>query len=485
MILPHDFVAWMYKWFPQQFHMRMLGGNSPADVSRWWQAFRPDDDVIWSHPALRHKDGLPMLAPLSQHCDGVPFTAAGAGSKSLICCSVSSPLGIGATLDTHWLSGAFPSDICHRPTPRFNQTLDPYYDEFNWSMKALNDGTHPWEDSDGEKCVKGRRAELAGTPIAGGWRFLNFQQRGDLDMFSNELGLSHWSQTMPCFKCPANRTDFRKFAKKQSWKLKCYSDVDWLRPACKFWHGPGVSRRTAALDTAHTLDKGVSEKVLGSIFKELVYDHALCRGPLSSQLACLWELMRKYYQDNNIEDRINCLELKDFCVPGAPHRNYPHFNPGNMTKVRVLIPFGRLLAHQFNTGSRRDAHRQELMDNLCRIYDIILTAPDHLPDDMLHEFQDCIDAFLAHQTWLHNDGQTRGEYVYSVTIKSHYLWHIGQDAKWYNPRLGWCYADEDFVGKIAALGRSVTRATTSVKRGKLVLAKYAMALAVRWQKQQA
>ena len=38
--------------------------------------------------------------------------------------------------------------------------------------------------------------------------------------------------------------------------------------------------------------------------------------------------------------------------------------------------------------------------------------------------------------------------LFHITIKAHYLIHIAIMSKYINPRLGWCYTGEDFVGRL-------------------------------------
>ena len=132
---------------------------------------------MWSHPAIVAKPDLSMLVPLTSHSDCVPVTQQGAQSMSLNVLSCSSPLGIGCTLDTHLLSSAMPSSItCHKQT-RGNVSMQPLLKKWNWSLEALGSGYHPRQDEHGHVFTTGRRALLAGTQIAGGWRFADYQHR--------------------------------------------------------------------------------------------------------------------------------------------------------------------------------------------------------------------------------------------------------------------------------------------------------------------
>ena len=151
-----------------------------------------------------------------------------------------------------------------------------------------------------------------------------------------------------------------------------------------------------------------------------------------------------------------------------------------MSKVRRLVGFGVELAELASKGTRRDLHRIQAFKDLHRIYTIIYEGDDFLAPELVLELQAVIDSFLAHQNWLLAEAESRGVKCYRVTMKSHYLWHIGQDASWYNPRLGWTYSDEDFVGKISSLAAATTMATKDVQRPALILRKYLAALVQRW-----
>ena len=49
----------------------------------------------------------------------------------------------------------------------------------------------------------------------------------------------------------------------------------------------------------------------------------------------------------------------------------------------------------------------------------------------------------------------RGRLLFLVTYKAQYLQHIALDIRedLYNPRYGWVYADEDFMGRMAKIAK--------------------------------
>jgi hypothetical protein len=88
MLLPHEFMGWMFKHHPQRFHRHLLGFRSPDSVVKFWKSFPEGDVVIWGHPCMLQDSPLDKLIPLVSHTEGVPVTKSGAGSMSL---AVTSP----------------------------------------------------------------------------------------------------------------------------------------------------------------------------------------------------------------------------------------------------------------------------------------------------------------------------------------------------------------------------------------------------------
>ena len=62
--------------------------------------------------------------------------------------------------------------------------------------------------------------------------------------------------------------------------------------------------------------------------------------------------------------------------------------------------------------------------------------------------------------------------LFHITPKCHYLVHIALDSLYLNPRLGWCYMGEDFIGKFKMLVASQQVATSHMDVENKVAMKY-------------
>ena len=71
-----------------------------------------------------------------------------------------------------------------------------------------------------------------------------------------------------------------------------------------------------------------------------------------------------------------------------------------------------------------------------------------LPLPIAARFDNFVKAFLQEYTLLANRAdRIPNLYLFSMTPKFHYLWHLGKRARFLNPRRGNTMVDEDFVGQ--------------------------------------
>ena len=248
-LLVSDMLSWMFTNFRADFDIRVLGGSNDSVLS-FWSNTRPDDKHVWEHPAMR---ACPVgersfLIPWGTHGDGVPITRAGAGSASLQTLSTSSLVGIGNTIDTHWLFSSYPTSIAAKRKPRGYLTSEPLWQTLMWDLQACSTGEFPSTDHLGVPWPEGSpRAQRAGQRIAGGYRLCHLYNRGDLDWHCNETLLAHWGQAQPCFKCPCDRlgnpwTDFEN----GRWKQESYTNTTFPRPDHPLFKAEWVGVRTEA-----------------------------------------------------------------------------------------------------------------------------------------------------------------------------------------------------------------------------------------------
>ncbi len=108
---------------------------------------------------------------------------------------------------------------------------------------------------------------------------------------------------------------------------------------------------------------------------------------------------------------------------------------------------------------------------------------DHPSAEQAAEFQEDIYRAQVHFKWLTVDAQNKDLLAWHFTMKTHNMYHLGEDASYLNPRLLWTYKGEDFVGCIAKISKSCTKAPVSQHVPRKVFEKYVRGIHARWLRQ--
>ena len=110
-----------------------------------------------------------------------------------------------------------------------------------------------------------------------------------------------------------------------------------------------------------------------------------------------------------------------------------------------------------------------------------------LPDAAAAKYKEAAERFvklntmLAHQ--FHNK-RHRGKpmLIFHMTIKYHYLLHLGLVSQYMNPRCAWCYAGESLMQKVRILVQASCRGVRGPGIGDKSMKKYALALGMALSK---
>ena len=496
-LLPSAIMKWAWDNHRSKFNTHFLGSDDGASVVHFWKNTRPDDDLAWAHPAAQSvtnevsrsqnesiMSAMRVVIPYGTHGDAVPITKQGAGQSSLTVVSGSSLTGRGGTIDTHIPIFVCPSNLqVKKKRTRGSQSTDPMWKKLVWDLEEnCATGRFTGRDEFGRGIdPNSPRGLLIGQRIAGGHRLQHMYNRADLDFHANELTLPHWSCKCPCMKCPAQKKVNLWTDMDAPWTKQCYTNLSWEAPEHPLFGASWACPRMNAVDPAHTIAKGVAEYALGSLFKDLVYNKELApRGTITQQVDVLNAMLEVWYNDNNISARVRGIAIKDFVNPDRPHQEFPCYAAGSMSKAKALIPFGLHLCEEF-LGSEIAEQRREVFRNLEQITGIIYTGPDHLPEEQWEDLKDCIHRFWRHYSFLNSEARARKALNYHVVYKFHYLWHMGDEAKFINPRVGGCtFADEDFVGKMSTLTQGCLKGRAAIDVIHGVMEQYRRALVMRW-----
>ena len=234
----------------------------------------------------------------------------------------------------------------------------------------------------------------------------------------------------------------------------------------------------------HDLYLGVAQDVCASCLVELhehghIFDHA--GHPITSPDSA--------YAALSIECRLWCERNNLKVPPGftvkSLNRDTKTMFPALATyykaaSVKILIGFCSYISTKLCDGSWRSKVRSTCLWGLS---DFIYKLDCAGPWLTAEEAKGCYDSgylFLDSMQELANIAGDNNEFLWKVRPKTHYMCHHFDDvySTRANPRHRTCFMDEDFVGKLARLGRHCHRKTVALR----VLQRYLLFINQHWRR---
>ena len=256
-------------------------------------------------------------------------------------------------------------------------------------------------------------------------------------------------------------------------------------PKHRLWESHSIIGLTlfcVCLDILHVVDLGVASYYLGSCIWVMVHHSGLV-GNFEERVDTVWAMLVKAYALNgtNHSERIDrCTFSSVFGSQTGPKpSDYPQLR-GKAAQNRWCAPALVMVARTLHEeqGLHDAAHKHQLdgLELLVQFYECVYPHGHFLPAEEQKRVMETVDEFLLKQNWLSVHYMRTGPYLFHVTFKSHLLWHVANNAQWYNPRSGWTYRDESFMGLVARVAASMARGRGSLRIGR--------ALAQKWRRLQ-
>ena len=131
----------------------------------------------------------------------------------------------------------------------------------------------------------------------------------------------------------------------------------------------------------------------------------------------------------------------------------------------------------------------QVLNRLCAFYEALEykedgSYPFHLPTAVSDKMLADVEACLQYWTFLAKVSIDQDKTLWNVVPKHHYLWHLAEEASHLNPRMSWCYSNEDWVGRMAVVGCACRFSLAPAHRSKAIAEKYAAGLCVKMLHQQ-
>ena len=254
-------------------------------------------------------------------------------------------------------------------------------------------------------------------------------------------------------------------------------------------NGLGLSNAHIGRDGLHVVCIGILPHLLGSVFWLFCFTDVLGAmfDSASSRMDYVWAQIDKLYKSRRTSCQFTFISLRSFCDPSSPNADYPILG-GKAAELRHLVPIVLSIWQQFYRPRMQfESWVRDALFAMDKFYDVLSytsadgTYPFFLPTLKINELQSNIDQFLDNYLHLTAHCFDRGMHLFNLVPKFHYMWHIGEQAVYLNPRVVWVYSNEDWVGRLALIGESCRYRLPAALRSGLITSKWSTGLALRFK----
>ena len=341
-------------------------------------------------------------------------------------------------------------------------TLDTLFNRLAWALNACCDGLMPEHDWQGKPCPD------HGREIADGWRLVTIMLRGDWEFFTQVCNFPTWSSVPNmCWMCNASPTIgplvWTNGLATAGWRATMRSHEQCVTKLLADGVAlPAVFKiKTLRLegvmgDVLHALDQGVATHVVGNVMV-WVMRKGHWGGNQALQAAGLEEHLKTWYKRHKtmykIQGKIPYERVK-------ASSDWPKFK-AKAAATRHLAHYAEDLAREFSDGSVDDQKVVAVAAGLARMYTIMKEQPRFLSRSAKAELTRLSVAFMDVYSQLADAAVAAKVRMWKMSPKFHILQHICEHQSWFNPRMIWCYGDEDLQHLVKEVALSCHPTTTA------------------------
>ena len=476
-MLPHEMLAYYYNQHNSTFYKLYMGTEGSAGDGRtaledfWTSVETVGDPRLHHHPMKQKPDWKTTYIPMALHGDAVPVIKVGkAGTKSFDVTSISPLMAAGQTkIIKQFAFGLFEKcKVATRKGKGKNQQI--IHDDNSttwhiwrvvlWSLHFAFLGIWPTHDADGNAYdPDSEEGNKCGKQSAHGLCLVIHAPKGDLDHLAKEWGLRNYNSKCPCQWCLCGRLQvfptmrFNYFGEDAAWKTKFLSILEWRASYSSLFYIfelEYITHLNIEPDELHIMHLGTSMYMAGSVLYMLVFQ--MLDGTPHTNLEQVWSEVVDYYTEHRVVTQFTHLELSMF----HHDNNYPKLS-GKGAEVKDLIPaLHHVWKQHYNPYLRHHMFVDDMLYNQCEAQDILAHHKNEmlLPEDDAILLAHHVDNVLVKYSLLANWADKEGHVLFNVAPKHHYLWHMGQQAKYLNPRKANTMLDETFMGVCKDLAKS-------------------------------
>ena len=150
---------------------------------------------------------------------------------------------------------------------------------------------------------------------------------------------------------------------------------------------------------------------------------------------------------------MNHLKLSMFCDESRPQQSHPMLRAKG-AECKHLVPVVAHICRELSNGSEEDTHRSDLLTALADFGDLMDSSPMVPSAEVSSTATELMRSALQNADWLQQHALATGTPLWHIVFKHHFAEHLAGSFVYLNPKYGWCFKMEDYVGRISILAHS-------------------------------
>ena len=317
-------------------------------------------------------------------------------------------------------------------------------------------GKWPLRDWNGKLYTEGIDARRAGTDLADGYFGAVWVIKNDLEMLWKTWNLPNCGSNDPCAWCPADCrptsvVPVHDYREGSAWMNQVYTKAQWRASAWNqhpIFTVPGVTILTVWADLMHAKHMGTDMYFYASVLFLLCFD--VMRHEPEDNCALIWKEITEIYERDKYKERLGSLQLSMFCSASDPHKSMPKLKSKSSESRHLGKPLLEIWQKRMDARNVQHVQIRLALESSVAIEAVL----DHhsteirLPSAAYEEYKkhcfrflQCFNALARYYSM----ELAPPRLLFDITFKAHACGHGALMYKWLNPRLGWCYAGEDFM----------------------------------------
>ena len=347
-------------------------------------------------------------------------------------------------------------------------------------MKQLATGVyHTFDFVTKEKFRKGtQRWKNAGKRICGPYILFVAMLCADLDYAANKWGLRHWNSNTPCSLCDGDYTNdlnMFDFGAGARWARTLKSLRHCLENPIShpLYSGLSLTVFNYCPDIMHCCFLGVWLHIIANV---LIWLEGKVEGNnQGTRVRNVYAMLKRAYDELDVPSSERVPELKRSTYrEGA---DYPEMSC-KAAHAKHLLPALELVIERVELNDRLDRHVVRCVKNANMFAHIIEQHEFALPPEEASRAIRCAHNAVGSYGVLAKASFFKKERLWCLVFKFHWWLHLAHACRRYNPRIGWVFMDEDWVGRIARIAHSSSFGRGDFKLSPILVEKYLLGMDV-------